>query len=168
MPISIHGKKYYTVAERVTEAHQKWGDKLEITTECILHNPVLFKATVKTPEGVFTGWSAANPSKSIEKQSPYEVAETSAIGRALGFSGCGEVEGIATADEMVKGGYDLSVASSDQIATVSRAVKKGLLTQEETKGMLTMTREQANELIKKASEAYNKSLSKDAEEVLGE
>jgi hypothetical protein len=38
--------------------------------------------------------------------SPYEVAETSAIGRALGFAGYGIVDGIATADEMVKADND--------------------------------------------------------------
>src|SRR6185312_6919284 len=58
--------------------------------------------TVTTNKGTFTGISAANPSKAIEKQSPYEVAETSAVGRALGFAGYGAVDSIATADEMVK------------------------------------------------------------------
>ncbi len=50
----------------------------------------------------FTGISAANPAKTIEKQSPYEVAETSAVGRALGFAGYGVINGIATADEIAK------------------------------------------------------------------
>ncbi len=31
-----------------------------------------------------------------------EVAETSAIGRALGFAGYGIVEGVASADELIK------------------------------------------------------------------
>lgn len=99
MPISIHGKQYITVAERVQEA----GDKfLGLNTEVLYQSPVVVKATVTTSKGVFTGISAANPSKSIEKMSPYEVAETSAVGRALGFAGYGVVDGIATADEIAK------------------------------------------------------------------
>jgi hypothetical protein len=105
MPINIKGKEYFTVPERVNAIHAD-QEKITITTECILHEPVLFKATVITQKGTFNGWSAANPSKPIEKMSPYEVAETSAIGRALGFAGYGVVESIATADEIAKGGYE--------------------------------------------------------------
>lgn len=101
MSINIHGKEYVTVSERVTEAHKELKN-IDITTEVLFQDPVVIKATVKTEKGLFTGISAANPAKAIEKQSPYEVAETSAIGRALGFAGFGIVEGIATADEMVK------------------------------------------------------------------
>ena len=102
MPIKIHEKMYITVAERVSMAH-KDCNKISITTELVVSEPqVVVKATVVTPKGTFTGYSAANPDKLIEKQSPYEVAETSAVGRALGFAGYGVVEGIATADEMVK------------------------------------------------------------------
>lgn len=99
MSVNIHGKEYITVAERLLEAkdHIK-----SISTEVLYQSPVVIKATVVTDKGSFTGISAANESKAIEKQSPYEVAETSAVGRALGFAGFGIVEGIATADEMVK------------------------------------------------------------------
>lgn len=102
MPVDIHGKQYITVAERVQDLHKEFPDKIEIYTEVLFQQPVVVKATVKTPKGIFTGISAANPDKSIEKQSPYEVAETSAVGRALGFAGYGIVEGIASADEMKK------------------------------------------------------------------
>ncbi len=104
MSINIHGKEYITVAERVQEA----GDKLlGIETEVLFQEPVVIKATVKIAytngaTKTFTGISAANPSKEIEKMSPYEVAETSAVGRALGFAGFGIIDSIATADEMVK------------------------------------------------------------------
>lgn len=99
MPINIHGKQYVTVAERVQEAG---GNFLNLNTEVLLHDPIVIKATVTTGKGTFTGISAANPDKAIEKMSPYEVAETSAVGRALGFAGYGVVEGISTADEMIK------------------------------------------------------------------
>lgn len=108
MSINIHGKEYITVAERVQDAHK--DDRfVGLNTEVLNDNPVVVKATVTMTytngeKTTFTGISAANPSKQIEKMSPYEVAETSAVGRALGFAGYGIVEGIASADEMVKAG----------------------------------------------------------------
>ena len=100
--VDIHGKQYLTVAGRVQMAHES-KTLQSIQTEVLTHEPVvLVKATVTTGKGIFTGISAANPSKMIEKMSPYEVAETSAVGRALGFAGFGIIEGIATADEIVK------------------------------------------------------------------
>lgn len=100
--ITIHGKQYVTVAERVEIAH-KDNDMVSITTELLpITSSVVVKATVITKKGTFTGISAANPTKPIEKLTPYEVAETSAVGRALGFAGYGIVEGIATADEVTK------------------------------------------------------------------
>lgn len=104
MPVDIHGKQYITVAERVVDLHETIKDKVvSITTEFLpITDMVVCKATVTIGEAVFTGTSAANPNKTIEKQSPYEVAETSAVGRALGFAGFGIVEGIASADEMAK------------------------------------------------------------------
>jgi hypothetical protein len=102
MPVNIHGKKYITVSERVEEAHKDLKE-LSITTEIIPNGgSVVVRATVTTPKGTYTGISAANPAKAIEKQNPYEVAETSAVGRALGFAGYGIIEGIASADEMAK------------------------------------------------------------------
>ena len=103
--IDIHGKEYIEVAERVRIVHEEQTGLVSIVTEIIAHDPVLVKATVKIGDQTFMGHSAADPNKSIEKQNPYEVAETSAVGRALGFAGYGLVAGIATADEMQKGGY---------------------------------------------------------------
>lgn len=100
--IDIKGKPYVTVAERVRVAHEELK-QISISTEILpIENMVVIKATVITPKGSFTGMSAANPNKIIEKMSPYEVAETSAVGRALGFAGYGIVEGLATADEIKK------------------------------------------------------------------
>lgn len=102
MPILIHDKQYVTVAERVQEAH-KAGVFDSLSTEIVQHTPqVIIKATVTIKGKTYTGISAANQNKVIEKMSPYEVAETSAVGRALGFAGFGVVESIATADEIIK------------------------------------------------------------------
>jgi ribosomal protein S8 len=99
--INIHGNEYVPVSERLRIAHED-NEVLSIETELLDAGRAIVKATVTTSKGIFSGISAANPDKSIEKQSPYEVAETSAVGRALGFAGYGVVDSIASADEMVK------------------------------------------------------------------
>lgn len=91
-----------TVAGRIQLAYEALKH-ISITTEVLpIIDQVVIKATITTNKGTFTGISAANPNKIIEKYSPYEVAETSAIGRALGFAGFGSMDGITTADEIVK------------------------------------------------------------------
>lgn len=99
MPVLIHGKEYITVAERITAAGD---DLIGVETEVLFQDPVVIKATITTKKGKFSGISAANPSKSIEKESPYEVAESSAVGRALAFAGYETTNGIASAEEMKK------------------------------------------------------------------
>lgn len=100
--IQIHGKDYMTVAGRLELARES-KKLMSVVTEVLQHNPmVVVKATVNIDGELFTGISAANTAKSIEKSSPYEVAETSAVGRALGFAGFGATESIASADEMLK------------------------------------------------------------------
>jgi hypothetical protein len=103
--VNIHGKEYMTVARRVELAHE--AKALEsVETEVVSHSPIVVKAKVTIKGKVFTGISAVNPdtARMIERQSPYEVAETSAVGRALGFAGYGIIESIASVDEMVKAG----------------------------------------------------------------
>lgn len=102
--VNIKGKPYMTVAGRVRKAHEELSENFEIVTEALpQEGGVLFKAIVSTPKGRFFGHSFASlTAQGIEGQSPYEVAETSAIGRALGFAGYGIVDGLATGDEIVK------------------------------------------------------------------
>lgn len=99
MPVNIHGNQYKTVAERLNEI----GDKLKgVNTEVLYLDPqIMVKATIITDKGTFTGISAADPKKAIENKTPVEVAETSAVGRALAFAGYAGSE-IASADEMQK------------------------------------------------------------------
>ena len=94
MPVLIHGKEYKTVAERVTEIHTINKDKpLSIETELVSWNEgiVIFKATISTGSGVFTGYAYEREGSSqINKTSALENCETSSIGRAVaaaGFSG---------------------------------------------------------------------------------
>lgn len=117
--IKIHGKNYITVAERV-QALIDSKQEYSITTEVIAHNPVLVKATVTIGENVYTGHSAANPTKAIEKATPYEVAETSAVGRALGFAGFGIADGVASADEIQKEAYGSILSDSEPIINLDQ------------------------------------------------
>lgn len=100
--INIHGREYVPVSERIKLAHAA-EEKLSITTELIQSSPVaIFKATVVTSKGTFTGHSASNPDKPLEKVSPIEISETSAIGRALAAASFGVIDGIASAEEIIK------------------------------------------------------------------
>lgn len=117
--VDIHGKSYLTVPGRIQLIHEEQGSQtFTIETEVLSHTPVVVKATVKCKRGTFTGISAANPMKSIEKASPYEVAETSAVGRALGFANFGMIDSIASADEMHK-----ALASDEIKRPVGRPAK---------------------------------------------
>jgi hypothetical protein len=102
--VDIHGKPYMQVAGRVLEAHQGAGETLSITTELLSpadDDLVAFKATVEIDGRTYTGHAVSYKSRSgVEGQNPYEVAETSAVGRALGFAGFGIVSGIPSAEEM--------------------------------------------------------------------
>ena len=80
--ISIHGKKYHTVAERV--------------------NVFRKQAVIRTPTGRTVASGLASEvvgSSSVNKTSALENCETSAIGRALAFFGFAGTE-IASANEV--------------------------------------------------------------------
>lgn len=104
--INIKGKDYVPVNERVKALHEQisqdipYSIETEMITACL--PAVVFKATITIGDKVFVGHSGANPGKAIEKASPYEVAETSAVGRALGFAGFGIDSSIASAEEINK------------------------------------------------------------------
>ena len=104
MSILIHGKSYTTVAERIIEIH-KAGKIMSIETKLLSPldiKSVIVQAIVTTDKGVFTGMAEEiRGSEGIAGQSSLEVAETSAVGRALAFAGyLGSEPIIASADEM--------------------------------------------------------------------
>lgn len=102
--VKIHGKEYKTVALRVAEFRAKHPD-LTIATEIVEANDVLvvMKATISAAGMVIaTGHAEEVRSASkINAQAAMEVAESSAVGRALAFFGmAGEELQIASADEV--------------------------------------------------------------------
>lgn len=120
--INIKGKEYVPVVERVKEFHKLYPEG-DIETNIISNTEsrVIVKAIVRLGvpkrlpdtacgyEGrVFTGYSQSEWHKGMMGNVALEVAETSAIGRALGFANIGLLDGIASADEMRKVGKALT------------------------------------------------------------
>lgn len=104
-PINIHGKQYWPVSERVRMGHDAEDALQSIITDPVQtfeDGGVVFRAVVTFQSGrVFTGHAYESPkSKGIAGQAPWEVAETSAVGRALGLAGFGSDDGIASTDEV--------------------------------------------------------------------
>lgn len=103
MPISIHGKQYLTVAERVNSFREKnpnWGIETEIVSNDA--EIIIMKAVIKDESGrvVGTGYAEEQRNSShINKTSALENGETSAIGRALACIGYGG-EQYASANEV--------------------------------------------------------------------
>lgn len=100
--VLIKGKEYIPVVERVKEAH-RLDPELSITTEVVeFGDRISVKATVIFKGKTFTGHSQAEYGKGMMGGVALEVAETSAVGRALGFANIGIIDGIASADEIRK------------------------------------------------------------------
>lgn len=107
MPVPLHGKDYYTVAERLASAH---GNSYpvgvtRIETEFLAFGTSgLCKATVTFADGqVFTGHAEVplDSKQPAERDAPHECAETSAVGRALAMAGySGSEAGLAGAEEV--------------------------------------------------------------------
>ena len=103
MPVTIHGKEYKPVAERMSALHGA-ADSWSLISE-LLHvseDEVIVKATLTFDNGrTFEGIAHEQKSASyINKTSYVEVAQTSAWGRALACAGMAGTE-LASADEMV-------------------------------------------------------------------
>ena len=127
MPVQIHGKQYITVAERVKEMHEASdGATVVIRTEIVqdTDKAVSIKATVTCVAGTFSGHATSRyEAGGIEGQAPLEVAETSAIGRALGFAGYGAVEGVASADEVIVAQQRSDTPTAKQITLLTNLWK---------------------------------------------
>lgn len=123
MPVKIHNKVYYTVAERInllSDLMQKQSKTYSLTTELISweNEVVIMKATLSitsyrnehasigtleayTTISTYTGHAyEKEDSSQINKTSALENCETSAIGRALSAAGFGGGNEYASANEV--------------------------------------------------------------------
>lgn len=91
------GVEYAKVAARSAEFHRD-NEHCSVETSCEFKEGfVLFRATVTTSKGTFTGHSLGSVKG---KQKQFEKQETIAVGRALAFAGYLASGDIATAEEM--------------------------------------------------------------------
>lgn len=155
--VPIKGKDYAMVNERVL-AFRKLYPNGAITSDIIkLENGVVtVKATVMDEDGKILGTGLAQEKESngfINATSFIENAETSAIGRALGFAGFGIDESIATADEVANAIINQQ-AKSEYISTKEQKVltkmveKKGYTVEEIFPKGLLLTGEQYTQAVK--------------------
>jgi len=103
--INIKGKEYVPVVERVKEFHNIFNSEGHIVTHIVSNDEkrVVVRAEIIFGDKVcFTGHSQAEWGKGMMGDVALEIAETSAIGRALGFANIGLLDGIASADEVRK------------------------------------------------------------------
>lgn len=107
--VPIKGKEYIPVNERI-KAFRKHYPEGRIETELITYIPddyAVVRCSVyadDSDKAVAQGMAQETVTKNsnINRTSMLENAETSAVGRALGFLGIGSSDSIASADEMNK------------------------------------------------------------------
>ena len=103
MPVTIHGKEYLTVAERLDMMNKKTKGNYGINTELLKFEGgcVIIKATLTIGEYVYTGIAMEEAGSSKFNETSFvEVCETSAIGRSLASASYHGSE-FCSADELV-------------------------------------------------------------------
>lgn len=98
-------KQYITVAERVAAVHES-GKAFQVLESSPLQvgERVLWRVVVTVDDKQYIGTAEVHlsaPKNTPEGGAQFETAETSAIGRALGFANFGVIDSIASADEIV-------------------------------------------------------------------
>lgn len=103
--ITIKGKEYTPVVERVRLALAGEGGYQMLSSEVLPLGPDRLYCRVCVAVGERTYWGSSEVkltarAGTADGDAPLECAETSAVGRALGFAGIGIVDTIASADEL--------------------------------------------------------------------
>jgi hypothetical protein len=105
--INLHGKNYVEVSERVNQVHEQKAEfDILISEPVAIADRWLWKSVIKINGHEYRGNAEVKmnaPKNTPDGTNPFECAETSAIGRALGFAGFGSVESIASRDEIERG-----------------------------------------------------------------
>jgi len=135
MPVNIHGKEYFTVAERMQWLDKEIGrDNYSLNTDVISfeNGIVIMKATltISEKESVqsFTGHAYEKEGSSqINKTSALENCETSAIGRALAAAGYAGTE-YASADEVANAISQQKTKRPVSVKDQAEAKKNGFMT----------------------------------------
>ena len=107
--IQIKGKDYVLVSDRILYFNETYPDGFvqthlisEVEDELIIMKAKVVP-DIERPDRYFTAYSQAKWGDGyINKTSALENAETSAVGRALGFMGIGVIDSIASKDELTK------------------------------------------------------------------
>lgn len=118
--VLIHGQPYVTVDERVRLVVERDGgyDILAVR-QYEMAGRYFYEVTVRVGEHAYLGTSEIRfGGKGIDAHSPMENAETSAVGRALGFANIGNVGSIASADEMRRATHDDDQRETPQPASL--------------------------------------------------
>lgn len=101
----IHNKLYVEVAERVKLAHEKRVFEMVESEPFEIAGRVLWRVVILVDSKMYKGSAEvklAAPKNTPDGTNPFECAETSAVGRALGFAGLGTIESIASYDEIAR------------------------------------------------------------------
>ncbi len=104
--LSIKGKPYIDVATRVKLAVAREGGYEILDSEIVPLGEtgrLAVRVRVRVGDKLYVGTSEVKlnaPNGTADHDAPVECAETSAVGRALGFANIGVIDSIASADEM--------------------------------------------------------------------
>lgn len=152
MPINIHGKQYFTVAERigaVREDHPDWCINTDLVSSGEM---VVVKATVSDETGRQIGSGYAEEergSTNINKTSAVENCETSAIGRALASCGYAGTE-YTSANELSD-----ALINQEVKASIDRYIKLGKAVQDNIASIFAIKQYMADGHLESAVEAFS-------------
>lgn len=138
------GNKYITVAQRVQEAHHAGayepGYSIVRSEPLTIGDNYLWQVEIVVSGCNFTGTASINfGGKGADQTNPVENAETSALGRALGFAGFGSIESIASADEVYEAKRRQAAGYQSQAPKPKLATEQQLTSIQQLAGQASLT-----------------------------